>query len=65
MASKTRHLFKLIRNDNIFIMTSRCHKGSLPLVPLTYMDKVVCTSEVRLSEDPGSWLTQNKGLNII
>ncbi len=54
MASKTRHLFKLIRNDNIFIMTSRCHKGSLPLVPLTYMDKVVCTSEVRLSEDPGS-----------
>ncbi len=32
-------------------MASRGHKGSLPLVPLTYSDEVVRAAEVQLGKD--------------
>ncbi len=35
-------------------MASRGHKGSLPLVPLTYPDEVVGAAEVQLGKDGGS-----------
>lgn len=39
-----------IRHDEILIVPCSSHKGSLPLVPLTYPDETVGTAEVQLVE---------------
>ncbi len=43
-----------IRHHEVLIVASRGDKCHLPLVPLTYSNEVVSTSEVELSEDLGS-----------
>ncbi len=40
-----------IGHNEILVVTSRGHKGSLPFIPLTYPDEVISAAEVQLSED--------------
>jgi len=50
-----------IRHNEVLVVSSRGHKGHLPLVPLTYPDEVISAAEVQLGEDSGN-PTEKMGL---
>jgi len=39
-------VYRTIQHDQVLTVASRCHEGCLPLISLTYPDKVICPTKL-------------------